>query len=67
MSNNYDPLNPTQRAAVERLVAEANARHKARAESAARSEMSALQSILADELRAAYAEGMKAKEEVLPE
>lgn len=64
MIDNHDPYNPAQRREIERLVAEANARHKVRAESAGRSEMAALQNILADELRAAYEEGRKAKEEV---
>lgn len=64
MIDNHDPYNPAQRREIERLVAEANARHKVRAQSANRSEMSGLQSILADELRAAYEEGKKAKEEV---
>jgi hypothetical protein len=63
MTDRYDPLTPAQRAETERLVALANAEHKRRCEAAGRIEIPALQDRLADEIRAAYAEGLKAKDE----
>lgn len=59
----FDDLTPTQRSAVEQLVAEANRRHKERCVGLDRADIARAQSLLADELRDAYRIGRKAKEE----
>lgn len=59
----FDSLTPAQRNAVEQLVREANARHKQRCKGKTRPEITKLHEQLAEELRDAYTEGMKAREE----
>lgn len=59
----FDDLTPAQRSEVERLVMEANRRHKERCTSLDGVDIARVQALHADELREAYRIGRKAKEE----
>lgn len=59
----FDDLTPAQRTEVERLVGEANRRHRERCSGIDRAELSRVQALHADDLREAYRIGRRAKEE----
>ena len=59
----HDPLTPAQRTAVERLVGEVYAAHRQRCAGADRDHISKMQTVLGEELRAAYTVGLRARDQ----